>query len=80
MLFVGKSSVMCTSRFCSRNYHPFSTKDPKKYVVDDDYTPAYEASVPFGGEYSINLSLCFIPQFKLYIMRLEMHVHVDPLQ
>ena len=29
-------------RFCSKNYHPFSTDDPKKYVVDDEYTPTWE--------------------------------------
>ena len=29
-------------RFCSEDYHPFIASKPKKYVVDDEYTPSWE--------------------------------------
>ncbi|XP_046848179.1 probable tubulin polyglutamylase ttll-15 [Xenia sp. Carnegie-2017] len=29
-------------RFCTKDYHPFDSKDLKKYVVGDDYTPPRE--------------------------------------
>lgn len=29
-------------RFCSKDYRPFKPSDPKKYVVDDEYTPSWE--------------------------------------
>ncbi|VDK64209.1 unnamed protein product [Gongylonema pulchrum] len=31
-------------RFCSKNYEPFDAEDISKYVVGDDYVPAWEVS------------------------------------
>ena len=35
-------SLMCFVRFCAKNYYPFNPKNKRSYVVDDDYTPAWE--------------------------------------
>ncbi|XP_019864292.1 PREDICTED: tubulin polyglutamylase TTLL6-like [Amphimedon queenslandica] len=29
-------------RFCAKNYYPFNPKNKRSYVVDDEYTPAWE--------------------------------------
>ena len=44
---------MCESksiilRFCAKDYHPFNAKNKKSYVVDDEYTPAWEVRVRGG--------------------------------
>lgn len=42
-------------RFCSKDYKPFLSSDPKKYVVDDEYTPSWEIA-PLIGLYDQKLS------------------------
>ena len=38
---------MIFDRFCAKDYLPFDEEDRQKYVVDDNYTPAWE--VQRGG-------------------------------
>ena len=34
-------------RFCSKDYEPFDAGNPKRYVVDDYYTPVWEVSCSY---------------------------------
>ena len=31
-------------RFCPKPYHPFDENDKERYVIDDEYTPAWEVN------------------------------------